>query len=75
MRCDCCDAELSEAEATAKFEDSGAYVDMCGDCRSYLPSDIKVRTRRLPQKQREVNHDVDKSSPFLFNDGEEWDDS
>lgn len=77
MRCECCDELLSDAEATAKFAGSGAYVGMCGECRKSLPSDLKIITRRDLEKtrEREVNKDVDEGAPFYFEDGEEWDGS
>lgn len=50
MRCECCDAELSDSEATAKFKDApGAaarYVNLCGVCRGFLPPEVGIITRR-----------------------------
>jgi hypothetical protein len=45
MRCDCCDADLNDSEATAKFAESGNYVNMCTECRSFLPRDIRILLR------------------------------
>jgi hypothetical protein len=46
MRCTCCNKLLTEAEATAKFVDSGNYVDMCSGCREYLPKDLMISIRK-----------------------------
>jgi hypothetical protein len=55
MRCDCCDAELNDEEATAKFTESGNYVQMCKGCRKFLPRNIKitVRTDLEPNKEKD----------------------
>lgn len=45
MRCECCDRPLNDSEATAKFVESGTYVNMCKSCRNTLPSDIAIRLR------------------------------
>jgi hypothetical protein len=44
MHCDCCDRLLTDSEATAKFE-SGAYVNMCTKCSSFLPKELRILTR------------------------------
>lgn len=67
MHCDCCDQLLSEAEATARFVESGNFVNMCAECRSYLPKDLQWRTRRdLERKEREAeDSDLNyNSNPF-----------
>ncbi len=45
MRCDCCNAQLSDSESTAKFRDSGEYANMCINCRGFLPPEIVITTR------------------------------
>lgn len=37
MRCLSCDHILSDNEATAKFAESGKFVDLCNRCISYTP--------------------------------------
>lgn len=67
MHCDCCDQILTEAEQSARFIESGEFVNMCTECRSTLPEDIRWRTRKdLERKERE-GEDADSdynSNPF-----------
>lgn len=44
MRCECCNALLSDVDATAKFGD-GRFVNMCKKCRDFLPKDVVVHVR------------------------------
>lgn len=76
MRCDCCDAELNEVDISAKFAD-GRFVNMCKECRSFLPSDIKVTARERPKKEQIVNPDTyDLTDWEKMNlRAEDWDDS
>jgi uncharacterized protein with PIN domain len=59
MRCECCDKELNDSEATAKFVGPPEsklvrYVGMCKKCRSYLPPEVRYTIRRdLPADSRE----------------------
>lgn len=74
MRCTCCNGELTDVDLTAKFRGSGTYADMCKECRSYLPSEVEVVTRRdleKPQKP-EVNKEVE-PDPFDILDDPDWD--
>lgn len=54
MRCECCDAELSDVDATARFTESGNFVGMCKACRRFLPKNIgvTVRTDLEPVKEK-----------------------
>jgi hypothetical protein len=40
MRCYCCNVILTPVEATRKFEESGAFVDMCNKCFSTIAEDV-----------------------------------
>jgi hypothetical protein len=72
MRCSCCDKELTDAEATAKFvEKDGTkptrYVEMCAKCRSFLPPDVRYVVRRdLIGSGREPDTSV--TDPFGLGD-------
>lgn len=56
MHCDCCDKLLDEAEASARFVESGNFVNMCTECRSYLPRNLKWKTRSdMERKEREAD--------------------
>lgn len=46
MRCYCCNAVLSDFEATRKSVQSGDFVDMCNGCFSYVKEDIDVVERQ-----------------------------
>lgn len=45
MRCLSCDCELSDFEATRKFEESGTFVDLCNDCLSTIQDDLIITER------------------------------
>lgn len=77
MRCNCCDKELSDSEATAKFvEKDGSkphrYVEMCHECRGFLPPDIKIVSRPV----REVFEEPEERDEYHLDDGDGdvWDD-
>lgn len=72
MRCSCCDRLLNDSESTAKFVNSGNYVDMCKKCTDTLPEDIEI-SRRRDLDPRETMDD-DYSDPFDLgdNDDEGW---
>lgn len=40
MRCLSCNRRLNDEEATRKYSSSGAYIDLCNRCFSYIASDI-----------------------------------
>lgn len=46
MRCYCCNAVLSDFEATRKSVQSGDFVDMCNNCFSHVKEDIDVIERQ-----------------------------
>jgi hypothetical protein len=46
MRCYCCNAVLSDFEATRKSVQSGDFVDMCNSCFSHVKDDIDVVERQ-----------------------------
>ena len=37
MRCQCCNAPLSDFEATRRNKRTNQFLDMCGECATYLP--------------------------------------
>lgn len=45
MRCYCCNAELSDFEATRKSVVSGDYLDMCNECYHTISDDVDVIER------------------------------
>jgi hypothetical protein len=45
MRCYCCNAELSDFEATRKSVVSGDYLDICNECFYTISDDIDVFER------------------------------
>lgn len=58
MRCDCCDRELNDSEATAKFvEPDGSkptrYVGMCKECQSFMPPEIKIVSKPTKKGRNE----------------------
>jgi hypothetical protein len=74
MRCVCCDHLLDDMDTTAKFLESGAYVDMCRKCRTFLPRNLNVVTRSdLERKDRE-EEDSDIVDKYVEDDDgyEEW---
>lgn len=56
MRCECCDKQLSDLEATAKFVNENAggpnrYTNMCNGCLKFLPPEVRIITRNdLPEE-------------------------
>jgi hypothetical protein len=46
MRCYCCNASLSDFEATRKSAQTGDFLDICNDCFSYVKDDIDVVERQ-----------------------------
>jgi hypothetical protein len=71
VRCDCCDKELDDVESTAKFAESGNYVNMCAGCRKWLPNDLKIITN--PNLERNKRRpDLDDGYDFRDGDGLEW---
>lgn len=69
MRCSCCDKELNDSEATAKYvEKDGSkphrYVDMCAECRGFLHPDIKYVSRPV----RSTESEPDEADPFDLRD-------
>lgn len=46
MRCYCCNAVLSDFEATRKSVQSGDYIDMCNGCFHHVKEDIDVVERQ-----------------------------
>lgn len=37
MRCSCCNAMLSDREATVRYVSTGEFADTCDRCRSEIP--------------------------------------
>lgn len=76
MRCSCCDKELTDSEATAKYVEADGskphrFVDMCSECLGYMPSNVRVVRRPQADKREEY----DPYDPYHLGDGEnEWDD-
>jgi hypothetical protein len=46
MRCYCCNAVLSDFEATRKSVQSGDYIDMCNSCFNHVKDDMDVVERQ-----------------------------
>ena len=46
MRCYCCNAVLSDFEATRKSVQSGDFVDMCNSCFNHVKDDMDVVERQ-----------------------------
>ena len=40
MKCFCCDKILTTQEATRRFKESGAFVDMCNKCLSTIDDEV-----------------------------------
>jgi hypothetical protein len=78
MRCECCDKELNDSEATAKYVGTvGAparYVGMCKKCRSFLPPDVRYTVRRDLPTDGKQGDESDVSDPFDLGDmdDESW---
>lgn len=54
MHCDCCDHLLDDIEATARFTETGNFVNMCKKCIRFLPKDLQINYRNdLKGKERE----------------------
>lgn len=78
MRCECCDAELSDSEATAKFlETDGSkpsrYVGMCSKCRGFLPPNVRYVVRH-DLKSTDKKNEAELYDPFDLGDmdDESW---
>jgi hypothetical protein len=64
---------LNDEEATARFAESGNFVGMCKDCRSYLPKNLKILTRPdLKEKKDKDDGYYEEEPPFSFD--EDYDD-
>lgn len=77
MRCECCDAELSDSEISAKFvEKDGSkptrFVNMCTECRGFLPPDIGIVSRPPTRKQKDDEPLFDPFDLREFDDDEAW---
>ena len=46
MRCYCCNAVLSDFEATRKSAQTGDFLDMCNDCFRHVKDDMDVVERQ-----------------------------
>ena len=42
MRCYCCNAQLSNQEATRRFTEREEFVDMCNKCLNTIDEDVDV---------------------------------
>lgn len=45
MRCLSCDCELTDFEATRRYENGGNFVDLCGRCLSSVVLDLDTMER------------------------------
>jgi hypothetical protein len=74
MRCECCDVELNDVDATARFAESGNYVSMCAECRTFLPKDLVVVLRPDLTKKKESDDSDIYYDPFDLGDmdDESW---
>lgn len=71
MHCECCNAMLEDIDATAKFTESGNYVNMCGKCRKFLPKDIGVTLRHDLQRKEREEEDSEVNDKDLYNEDED----
>lgn len=71
MRCECCNKNLSDKEATARYaptskDETPRYVNMCTECQGFLPPSVKILTRSDLQESREFSDD-DSYDDFVDN--------
>lgn len=71
MHCECCDALLDDVDATARFTESGNYVNMCKKCRKFLPRNIEVTLRNDLQRKTHEEEDGDLIDKDLYNEDED----
>jgi hypothetical protein len=76
MRCECCNKQLSDKEATARFAPTEEnepirYVGMCTECQGFLPPTVKILTRADLSDERVSEEDYDKYVDSLFDLGED----
>jgi len=57
MRCQACDALLSDYEATRKSELTGEYVDLCNHCYVAIKNDVIVVEREDLSTQENMSED------------------
>ena len=78
MRCECCDKQLSDKEATARYApenptDAPRYVGMCKTCQGFLPPGVKILTRfdledTLPDEDRIDDSSFDYEDDYGYED-------
>lgn len=67
MRCECCDRLLDDVEATARFAESGEFVNMCTKCRGWLPKELKIILRNdLIKREQEDDDSINELKDFNF---------
>ncbi len=62
MRCYCCDALLSDFEATRRSANTGEFLDMCNDCYYTVRSDVHVVERTDLRHNEDISEDEDDES-------------
>lgn len=77
MRCTCCNKQLNDEEATARFVDDDPaapprYVEMCKHCRSFLPKEIKLKLRHDLQGKTEELDIEDEFDLGEYDDEDRW---
>jgi hypothetical protein len=76
MRCECCNRQLDDVEATARFAESGNFVGMCTKCRKFLPKNIPVILRTDLLRKEKDDDDEEQLNDFNFeedvDDEENW---
>lgn len=45
MRCQCCDRNLNDFEATRKYKSTGAFADLCNRCVKEMDGEVKFQSR------------------------------
>lgn len=62
MRCYCCDALLSDFEATRRSANTGEFLDMCNDCYFTVRNDVDVVERTDLRHNEDISEDEDDES-------------
>ena len=73
MRCLSCNKILSAFEATRKFADSEAYVDLCNKCDSssdFIGVEIIVRPDLITEESVEIEDSYDEEGDIYYDDHE-----
>lgn len=53
MRCQCCNKNLSDYEATARHANTGEFIDICTKCLKEIPIPVRGREDLNPHEVME----------------------